>query len=238
MDDSYGEEIWKSARAYNKKLTKMNTGIALPESMLEAYEAELDITGTGIMGYIRIDKIDCELPIYHGTSEGALRAGVGHLDGTSLPVGGKSTHCVLSGHTGLPSAELFDRISELEIGDTFTIQVLEKTLTYEVDDINIVLPEELSDLKVEKGEDLCTLVTCTPYGINTHRLLIRGHRIEAKKNAELMVKKGIDEELVFIGLLLLAPLLILILLLMLVLASRLDPRREVLKFETKNNAYP
>ena len=129
------------------------------------------------MGYIEIPKISCALPIYHGTDEAVLQIAVGHIEGSSLPVGGSSTHCVLSGHRGLPSAKLFSDLDELMQGDTFMIRVLDETLTYEVDQIRIVDPDDLSNLGIEEGEDLFTLVTCTPYGINTHRLLVRGHRV-------------------------------------------------------------
>ena len=141
------------------------------------YSTTLDVTGTGIMGYITIEKIGVELPIYHGTSDAVLQVAAGHLEGTSLPVGGASTHAVISAHRGLPSAKLFTNLDQLEVGDTFTITVLDRTLTYEVDNISIVLPTEADSLKVVDGKDYVTLMTCTPYGINTHRLLVRGRRI-------------------------------------------------------------
>ena len=141
------------------------------------YSTTLDVTGTGIMGYITIEKIGVELPIYHGTSDAVLQVAAGHLEGTSLPVGGASTHAVISAHRGLPSAKLFTNLDQLEVGDTFTITVLDRTLTYEVDNISIVLPTETDSLKVSEGKDYVTLMTCTPYGINTHRLLVRGRRI-------------------------------------------------------------
>ena len=142
------------------------------------YSTTLDVTGTGIMGYITIEKIGVELPIYHGTSDGVLQVAAGHLEGTSLPVGGASTHAVISAHRGLPSAKLFTNLDQLEVGDTFTITVLDRVLTYEVDQISIVLPTETDNLKVTEGRDYVTLMTCTPYGINSHRLLVRGRRIE------------------------------------------------------------
>lgn len=141
------------------------------------YSTTLDVTGTGIMGYITIPRIGVELPIYHGTSDAVLQVAAGHLEGTSLPVGGASTHAVISAHRGLPSAKLFTNLDQLEVGDTFTITVLDRTLTYEVDNISIVLPTETDSLKVSEGKDYITLMTCTPYGINTHRLLVRGRRI-------------------------------------------------------------
>ena len=142
------------------------------------YSTTLDVTGTGIMGYITIPRIGVELPIYHGTSDGVLQIAAGHLEGTSLPVGGESTHAVISAHRGLPSAKLFTNLDQLEVGDTFTITVLDRVLTYEVDQISIVLPTETDNLKVVDGKDYVTLMTCTPYGINSHRLLVRGRRIE------------------------------------------------------------
>jgi sortase A len=149
----------------------------MSEEEEEEYNSQLDISGTGIMAYIEIPKINCSLPIYHGTDEATLQIAIGHIPGSSLPVGGESTHCVISGHRGLPSAKLFTNLDQMEVGDTFMIHVLNETLTYEVDQILTVLPNELQELQIQEGEDLCTLVTCTPYGVNTHRLLVRGHRI-------------------------------------------------------------
>lgn len=141
------------------------------------YESLLDVSGTGVMGYVEIPSINVSLPIYHGTDNTILQIGVGHIEGTSLPVGGASTHCAVSGHRGLTSSKLFTDIDQMAEGDTFKLYVLGETLTYEVDQIRIVLPDELNDLKIEEGQDYCTLITCTPYGVNSHRLLIRGHRI-------------------------------------------------------------
>lgn len=150
------------------------------------YSTTLDVTGTGIMGYITIPRIGVELPIYHGTSDAVLQVAAGHLEGTSLPVGGESTHCVLSAHRGLPSARLFTDLDRLKEGDTFTLSVLNRLLTYEIDQILIVKPEEVDALAIEPGQDLCTLVTCTPYGINSHRLLVRGHRVENAKEKPVL----------------------------------------------------
>ena len=156
-------------------------------SKLAGYEKTLDITGTGIMGYISIPKIKVELPIYHGTEDGVLQIACGHLEGSSLPVGGASTHAVLSAHRGLPSAKLFTNLDKLETEDTFTITILDRVLTYQVDEIAIVLPSETDKLQIEEGKDYCTLMTCTPYGINTHRLLVRGHRVETVKEKNIHV---------------------------------------------------
>ena len=186
LDDSENKKMLKAARKYNKSLLKKSDHWKLSKKDKKKYESLLDVSGTGIMGYIEVPKIDCSLPIYHGTDEGALQIAIGHLEGSSLPVGGKSTHCVLSGHRGLPSARLFTDLDQLEEGDIFILNILGRKLAYEVDQIRVVLPEEMSDLEIEEGKDLCTLVTCTPYGINTHRLLVRGHRTEyvEKKVAE------------------------------------------------------
>ena len=174
--DDY-DQMFAAAQAYNEKLAENGPTYEMTDEEKAEYNSLLDITGTGIMGYINIPEIDVELPIYHGTEESVLQIAVGHLEWTSLPVGGESTHTVLSGHRGLPSAKLFTDIVELKEGDTFTLNILDRTLTYEVDQIRTVLPDELDDLQIEEGKDYCTLVTCTPYGVNTHRLLVRGHRI-------------------------------------------------------------
>ncbi|MGN0615251.1 class C sortase [Ruminococcus flavefaciens] len=180
------EAVFKKAEDYNKRLHDSPSAFFEP-SLVSGYKDTLDITGTGIMGYIDIDRINVELPIYHGISKELLQVGVGHLTGTSLPVGGESTHCVLSGHRGLPSAKLFTDLDELEIGDTFTITILDRRFTYEVDQIKTVLPEEFDDLRIADGKDYCTLLTCTPYGINTHRLLVRGIRTENTEEKKIGV---------------------------------------------------
>ncbi|MBR2524790.1 MAG: class C sortase [Clostridiales bacterium] len=174
-DEERRREIIRQAEIYNESIAGVRSPLFDP-SQVAGYNTTLDITGTGIMGYIDIDKIGVELPIYHGVAPEILQVGAGHLEGSSLPVGGENTHCVLSGHRGLPSARLFTDLDELTIGDKFTITVLDRVLTYEVDQIKVVLPEEASDLQIVNGKDYCTLVTCTPYGINTHRLLVRGIR--------------------------------------------------------------
>ena len=178
LDDSSNKEMLKAARKYNKELLEKADHWKLSKKDKKKYESLLDVSGTGIMGYIEIPKIDCSRPVYHGTDEGALQIAIGHLEGSSLPVGGKSSHCVLSGHRGLPSARLFTDLDQMEEGDTFILNILGHKLAYEVDQIKVVLPEEMSDLEIQEGKDLCTLVTCTPYGINTHRLLVRGHRVK------------------------------------------------------------
>ena len=173
-------ELFTIANGYNEKIRQLSFPL-INYRQVEGYEDVLDISGTGIMGYINIEKIKVELPIYHGTSDSVLNVAAGHLEGTSLPVGGESTHCVLSAHRGLPSAKLFTNLDKLEVGDIFTITVLDQMLIYEIDQILIVEPQEIDELYVTDGEDYCTLMTCTPYGINTHRLLVRGSRIETVK---------------------------------------------------------
>lgn len=172
------EEMIQAAREYNERLAKTGVHFMAAESEIAEYYSLLDITGTGIMGYIQIPSINVNLPIYHGTGEEVLQIAVGHLEGTSLPVGGENTHAALSGHRGLPSATLFTHLDRIVEGDTFTITVYGEVMTYQVDQIRIVLPAEVQDLTIEPGEDHVTLITCTPYGVNTHRMLVRGRRIE------------------------------------------------------------
>lgn len=189
---SYSEEVenlsdvdyqayFDAADDYNRRLAETPDAFYRPEEV-SGYTDTLDVSGTGIMGYITIPKIGVELPVYHGTSDGVLQVAAGHLEGSSLPVGGAGTHAVISAHRGLPSAKLFTNLDELEAGDTFTITVLDRVLTYEVDQISIVLPTETDLLQPVEGKDYVTLMTCTPYGINTHRLLVRGKRIENAEN--------------------------------------------------------
>ena len=194
LDDSQNKEMLKAARKYNKSLLKKSDHWKLSKKDKKKYESLLDVSGTGIMGYIEVPKIDCSLPIYHGTDEGALQIAIGHLEGRSLPVGGKSTHCVLSGHRGLPSARLFTDLDQMEEGDVFVLNVLGRKLAYEVDQIKVVLPDEMSDLEIVQGKDLCTLVTCTPYGINTHRLLVRGHQTKYIEETVVRVQKEAEKK--------------------------------------------
>ena len=172
--------IFQAAYDYNDALREVEFPLRDFEQVPGYYEA-LKIEGTSIIGYVKIEKIGVELPVYHGTSEQVLNRGVGHLEGTSLPVGGESTHCVMSAHRGLPSAKLFTDLDRLEMGDTFQITVLDQVLTYLVDQVKVITPREIDDLQIVEGKDYCTLFTCTPYGINTHRLLVRGIRIETIK---------------------------------------------------------
>lgn len=177
------KKMWDAAVAYNAALPHDDSRFEMTAAQRKVYEQTLDVTGTGIMGYVEIPKISVRLPIYHGTDSSILQIAIGHIPGSSLPVGGLGTHCVISGHRGLPSARLFTDIDQLREGDLFTLNVLGKTLTYQVDQIRVVLPNQLDDLAIDDGLDLCTLVTCTPYGVNTHRLLVRGHRVPNRSAA-------------------------------------------------------
>mgnify|MGYP002585885471 FL=1 len=178
LDEAAYEEWWDGAKAYNASLPGTQNRFLPDKEEQRNYEKLLDISGTGILGYVEIPNIDVLLPIYHGTDEEVLQVAIGHIEGSSLPVGGESTHCVISGHRGLPSSRLFTDLDQLTEGDIFILRVLDETLTYEVDQIHIVEPDDTSLLGIEEGQDLCTLITCTPYGVNSHRLLVRGHRVE------------------------------------------------------------
>ena len=184
MDEIDYEKIWNDAVEYNKELQTRSNHWFLTEEQQEEYESMLNVSGNGIMGYIEIPSIKVSLPIYHGVDEGILQVAIGHIEGSSLPVGGKGSHCVISGHRGLPSAKLFTDLDQLAEGDIFMLRVLDETLTYEVDQILIVEPSDMSSLEFDEEKDYCTLVTCTPYGINSHRLLVRGHRVANLEESE------------------------------------------------------
>lgn len=218
LDNTRYEEILQRAREYNAKLFATPHTLSLTESEIPNYESQLNIAGDGIMGYVEIPQIDCTLPIYHGTEATVLQIAIGHISGSSLPVGGASTHTILSGHRGLPSAKLFSRLDEMEVGDRFMLHVLDETLTYEVDQIRIVLPDELDELDIEEGQDLCTLVTCTPYGINTHRLLVRGHRVEndAAVSEVRVTADAMQIEPLYVAPIVAVPLLLILLILLLI----------------------
>lgn len=189
LDEEVVVDQLASAREFNEHLLEKSSYMLFPfEVEHEEYLSLLDFSGTGLMGYVAIEKIGVYLPIYHGTEPEVLQTGVGHLEGSSLPIGGLGTHAVISGHRGLPSAKLFSDVDQLVEGDTFTVRVLREVLTYEVDQITVIEPHESNILTIEPDQDYCTLLTCTPYGVNSHRLLVRGHRIEtpeAEKNAAL-----------------------------------------------------
>lgn len=226
LDENRYDELWQQAWEYNRSLVGRENAYLLDDSQKAEYERLLDVSGMGIMGYIEIPSLKVSLPIYHGTEESVLQVAVGHLDWTSLPVGGESTHCVLSGHRGLPSAKLFTDLDRLVVGDRFRLGVLDQVLTYEVDQILIVEPQDTEALLIEEGKDLCTLVTCTPYGINTHRLLVRGHRVETEKDAKnvRVTSDAIQIEPYLVAPVVAAPIL-LVLLLGLLIPRRRNKRR-------------
>ena len=217
LDNNQYDQLWEEARAYNEALRFRSNPYFLSEEQKAQYESLLDVSGLGVMGYIEIPEIDVSLPIYHGTEESVLQVAVGHLDWTSLPVGGESTHCVLSGHRGLPSAKLFTNLDKLQTGDIFMLRILDDVLTYEVDQILIVEPQETGALRIEEGKDYCTLVTCTPYGINTHRLLVRGHRIDNIEEAKTVrvTADAIQIEPLLVAPIVAIPILLLLLILLL-----------------------
>ena len=213
MDDDQYQQIWNDAKLYNASLLHRVNNFILSDEQREEYNALLNVGGNEVMGYIEIPSINVSLPIYHGTDEGVLAVGVGHLEWTSLPVGGESTHCVLSGHRGLPSARLFTDLDQLKEGDYFMLNILDETLTYEVDQIRIVEPEEVEELTIIEGRDLCTLVTCTPYGVNSHRLLVRGHRVDNLEEAVTVrvTADAVEVEPLIVASILLVPTLVLFL---------------------------
>ena len=217
LDEAKYDEMLSQAREYNASLPGRDNPYILSQDQKTRYASLLDLDGTGIMGYIEIPNIDLSLPIYHGTDDAVLQVAVGHLDWTSLPVGGKSTHCVLSGHRGLPSAKLFTNLDKLVVGDTFVIRTLDEVLTYEVTKILIVEPTETEALTIQEGEDLCTLVTCTPYGINTHRLLVCGRRTDNAPEAKTIrvVSDAIRIEPMIVAPIVAAPILLILVILLL-----------------------
>ena len=229
MDTGEAERMLKEAEAYNAELVEKEHRFSPTEEDLAYYNSILDVTGTGIMGYVEIPKLHISLPIYHGTDDAALQVAIGHLSGTSLPVGGESSHCVVSGHRGLPSAKLFTDLDKMLEGDIFTLTVLDRTLTYQVDQIRIVEPSDLSELAIIPGKDLCTLVTCTPYGINTHRLLVRGHRVANLQGDIKVVADALQIEAIYIAPFIGIPLLVMLLFLMLYYTGERQRHNKALK---------
>lgn len=215
MDTGAYDAMLQSARDYNRSLYLRGNVFSLSDAGREEYNRQLSIDDSGIMGYIEIPTIKLSLPIYHGTSDDVLQVAVGHLEWSSLPVGGESTHCVLSGHRGLPSAKLFTNLDQLTVGDEFVVRTLNEVLTYEVDQILIVEPGEVQALAIEEGQDLCTLVTCTPYGVNSHRLLVRGHRVDNQSEGIRLTADAIQIEPLLVAPVAALPLLLLLLLLLL-----------------------
>ena len=183
VDGAAKQRLWERAQDYNARLAQEGNTWVLTQRQRDDYESQLRVPNTDVLCYVDIPSIRCMLPVYRGTDDAILQTAIGHIEGSSLPVGGPSTHCVLSGHRGLPSAKLFTNLDRLVEGDTFTLHTLDTTLAYQVDQILIVEPDDLSALAIVEGEDLCTLVTCTPYGVNSHRLLVRGHRVNVDESA-------------------------------------------------------
>lgn len=226
-NDRY-DQIWADARAYNEQVPLRRNRFYMSDEDRAIYNAQLDAAGLGIMGYIEIPKINVSLPIYHGTDEAVLQIAIGHIEGTSLPVGGEGTHCAVSGHRGLPSAMLFSRLDALEDGDLFHMHILDETLTYQVDQILIVEPFDLTGLDIIEGQDLCTLVTCTPYGVNSHRLLVRGHRVETPEEEKVIrvVADAIQIEPLLVAPVVAAPMLLLLLVVLLLTTGRKNSARK------------
>ena len=222
MSDEDYSHLFDAAMEYNRALAQLEYPLMYFKDV-PGYEELLNVTGNGVMGYITIEKIGVQLPVYHGTGESVLQIAVGHVEGSSLPTGGAGTHCVLSAHRGLPSARLFTDLDKMELGDTFVLNVIDLTLTYQVDQILIVKPYELDGLDFEEGKDYCTLVTCTPYGINTHRLLVRGVRIETvEEKAPVYVTADAGQiDTVIVASAIAAP----VLLILILLVALFDPKK-------------
>lgn len=227
VEDLSGQEkeaMLEAARAYNESLPN-GVNFNLTEEQLEEYNSLLNVGGSGIMGYVQITAIGVNLPVYHSVDESVLQIAVGHIPGSSLPVGGERTHAILSGHRGLPSAKLFTDLDQMVEGDTFTVNILGETITYMVDQIRIVLPEETNELAIRDGKDYCTLVTCTPYGINTHRMLVRGKRIDNIAGEVVVTAEAVRIPTYVVMPAIGIPLLFIILVIMLIYYRRLGPRK-------------
>lgn len=220
LDREEYDRIIEEAEEYNRKLTEKGAIWNMTKEQLREYNKMLTIDESGIMGYIDIPKINVKLPIYHGINDEVLKVAIGHIEGTSLPVGGDGSHCVLSGHRGLPSARLFTDLDKVAEGDTWTLTVLDRTYTYECDQIRVVEPTDLSTLGMEPGKDYCTLVTCTPYGVNTHRLLVRGHRIANASGEANVIADAILIESVYIAPFIAVPMLVVLIIEMLIVTGR------------------
>lgn len=223
LDTENYDHIWADALRFNRDLLLRENVFALTEEEAKDYHRQLNLSGNGIMGYIEIPSISCSLPVYHSVDEAILQVAIGHIEWSSLPTGGANTHCVLSGHRGLPSAKLFTNLDQLQVTDLFMLRILDELLTYEVDQILIVEPHEVDALLVEEGKDLCTLVTCTPYGVNSHRLLVRGHRVE---NTPETVELRVTADAVQIEPLMIAPIIAALLILGMILFLWLRPSRK------------
>jgi len=228
LDQKDYSQLWESANAHNRALNERENRYLLDEEQAAAYRGLLNISGNGIMGHVEIPEIGCALPIYHGIDDAVLQIAIGHLDWTSLPVGGESTHCVISGHRGLPSAKLFTDLDEMVVGDVFVLNILDEVLTYEVDQIKIVLPHETDDLLITEGKDYCTLVTCTPYGINSHRMLVRGTRIDnlEEVRAVRVTADAVRIEPIIVAPLLAIPVLLVLFIVLLIPKPKKNRRKE------------
>lgn len=225
LDEEEYERLRQEAMEYNNSLAAKENLWSLSDEEKNKYYQTLNINNNGVMSYIEIPKINCYLPIYHGTDEGVLQTSIGHIPGTSLPIGGENSHCVLSGHRGLPSAKLFSELDQLTKGDLFHVRTLNEELTYEVDQILIVLPTEVDSIKIDPGQDYCTLVTCTPYGVNSHRLLVRGHRVEKQNKTKVIrvVSDALQIEPIIVASMIATP----ILLIMLIGVMTSNPNKKV-----------
>ena len=222
MDQEDYTHMWEEAKAFNEELLERKNIYLLSEEQQEKYEQIFNLDGQGIMGYIELPTLSQTMPVYHGTEEDVLQIAVGHLEWTSLPTGGAGNHSVFSGHRGLPSAKLFTDLDKLVVGDVFMLHILEETLTYEVDQIRIVEPDVTEDLLPQEGKDLCTLVTCTPYGVNSHRLLVRGHRVDNLAEAQTVrvTADAMVIEKMVVGPFVLVPILLCMLVILLVVTSK------------------
>lgn len=227
MGNAEYDRLIGAAEEYNRDLSRTGVLWRMTEKQKEEYRQELAFNNAGIMGYLDIPKIRVSLPVYHGISESVLQTSIGHIEGTSLPVGGEGSHCVLSGHRGLPSARLFTDLDRLQPGDTWTLTVLNETLTYECDQVLVVLPEDVSPIRIFAGQDYCTLLTCTPYGINTHRLLVRGHRTRNAQGDAKVVADAIQIQTIYTAPFFAVPVLLLLFFrFMLTPVKRRDKERE------------
>ena len=226
MDSAEYDAVIARARAYNDAIDKESFRWFLSDEEREDYNSQLNVSKGGSMGYISIEKLHVQLPIYHGTDESVLQTSIGHLDWTSLPVGGESTHSVLSGHRGLPRAKLFSDLDKLTEGDVFTLNILNETLSYQVDQIRVVEPQDVTDLQIVPGKDYCTLVTCTPYGINTHRLLVRGHRVDNPMGDAKVVADAMQINTIYVVPFVTVPMLLLLLIFLLFMTGKHAPRRD------------
>lgn len=232
LTDTQSEKLITDARKYNEKLRSMTARWNLSEDDLAEYRNTLDVASSGVMGYIEIEKIGVKVAIYHGTEDSVLQVGAGHLEGSSMPVGGSGTHSVFMAHRGLMSAKLFTDLDKMQEGDTFTVNVLGETMTYEVYNIKTVEPDDLADLTIESDRDLCTLVTCTPYGINTHRLLVQGERVENQKKLYVSSEAIVIDSIVVTFVVLVPVLLIIFMVFMILPNKKLSDteRKEITEF--------